>query len=878
MKCSLRLFMTAALLAIFMFITNGAANSELVENHLFAPNTPSLGIYHQEFHRTSINKDPDLTEGYNSLTEFKFSKAIKSLNKAAHNDSLDKVTRAEAYTYLGYTYMNIRDTKHCLEALKKSISLNPNNPLAYYFLAHEYFLNGDFSATEEYLKKAIEIHPKFVSAMRMLAELYKDQGELAKSAEYYQKIIEIFPNSGYFHYQYYKIQNQLKNYDEAETSLKTLIKLQPKYRPNYLNLGEIYISEGKKDRNKLDKALQEFDYILKITPDESRAFEGKAKVYFEKGDYDTAMVLAKHANDLSPGNAFVKALIADIRAAKDKELKKNLSWAAVCIGFLLAGIALAYFIISNYRKKYVISVIHNFNHSVDDIYDLETLVNYLLNFFLDLGGSPKGVFLLFNRQNNELSLEDFRAIDEEKLTSFNIFAGGDMTNWITTLKRYILTVDEVSKDPKFEVVFPSLKDRLKSLGLKYIIPIRDKNSLLGIVALDEFQARGKVLPYENDLLMPLVTTSAQSLSALTLYQISMSDETTGVYNKRYFMQNLNLELRRAERYEQPLSVIVLDLDDLKRVNTTYGYEQGDLLLRETGAIIRQNVREGIDIAARTGGEEFSIILPSTDADRVLTTAERIRRSVQECRFPGFPEGSKEKVTISLGTATYPAATNSEKSLVERAQAALTLAKRSGKNKICTAEKTEEPGKVVETGIISESGETQTAASSQARTAVQMVDSLMDETGFFSRSFFDERYSGEVRRAERSSNPCSLILMKPDLELSESERSGVFKEVSRIFKANLRRGIDVPARYDRDTLAILIPEADQHKTSQIARRIKALIDKQDLKAGQQKVTFSFGISNFPNVGRTEESFLDTARQALRMCQQMGGDRALIATPV
>jgi diguanylate cyclase (GGDEF)-like protein len=838
------------------------AASELVENHLLAPNTPSLGIYHQEFHQTNINRDSDLTEGYKSLTEFQFSRAIKFLNKSAHNNSLSKNARAEAYTYLGYAYMNLRDTKHCIEALKKAISLNPNSPMSYYFLAHEYFLNGDFAATEDYLKKAIAIHPKFVSAMRMLAELYKDQGQLAKSAEYYQKIIEIFPNSGYFHYQYYKIQSQLKNYEEAETSLKTLIKLQPKYRPNYLNLGDVYISEGK-----LDKAIQEFDYILKITPDESRAYEGKAKVFYKKGDFDTAMALAKLANELSPGNAYVKALIADIKASREKEIQKNLSWAAVWAGFIIAGIALAYFTISYYRKKYVISVIHNFNHSVDDIYDLETLVNYLLNFFLDLGGSPRGVFLLFNRQNNELSLEDHKGLTEEDLNSFNIFAGGDMTNWITALKRQILTVDEVSKDPKFEVVFPSLKDRLRTLGLKYIIPIRDKNSLLGIIALDEFQARGKVLPYENDLLMPLVTTSAQSLSALTLYQISMSDETTGVYNKRYFMQNLNLELRRAERYEQPLSVIVLDLDDLKRVNTTYGYEQGDLLLRETGAIIRQNIREGIDIAARTGGEEFSVILPSTDADRVLTTAERIRRSVQECRFPGFPEGSKEKVTISLGTATYPSNSATEKSLVERAQIALTQAKRTGKNRICTSEQSEEPGQMT--------GSTGTAP---AKTSSQVVESLMDETGFFSRSFFDERYTGEVRRAERSSNPCSLILMKADLELSESERSGVFSEVSKIFRSNLRKGIDVPARYDRDTLAILIPEADQHKTSQIARRIKSLIDKQDLKAGEQKVTFSFGISNFPNVGRTEESFLDTARQALRMCQQMGGDRALIATPV
>jgi len=858
----MKLFYRILLLLTLIVLFSGTAHGEIVSSHFFSPNTPSFGIYQQEFMKTYINLNPDLTRGYNLLVNCEFQKAIAVLNKVAHDEKLDNKIRSEAYAYLGYAYMNLRDTVHCLEATKKSVELNPENALAYYITAHEYFLSGDFKATEEYLKKAIEIHPKFVSAMRMLAELYKDKGDLKKSAEYYQKIIEVFPNSGYFRYQYYKIAMKLHNWDEAEKTLDKMIELQPKYRTNYLSRGDVYIKQGK-----LKKAEDEFNFILKQTPRESRAFQGRARIYYKRKEWNRALAQAQIALQLSPKNIYIKQMIADIKIDRDAERKEKMKWILVIAGILAVGAVIAYFILARHRRKYVLSVIQNFNRSVDEIYDLDTMTNYLLSFFMDIGASPRGILLLFNRQNNELYVKESVGFEEDLSLSFNIFAGADMTNWLAEQKRYIMKMDEVVKDPRFDTVFPSLKDRIQVLGLKFILLLREKNSLIGLVALDEFRARGRIVPYESDLLMPLSTTSSQALSTLLLYEISVSDETTGVFNKKYFKQNLHLEVKRAERYKQPVSLVVVDIDNIKDINDKFSAAFGDIILKELGGILRKTIRESIDIASRTGGKEFSLILPSTESDKAHAAAKRLRKAVQDYEFPRPPGENQIKVTVSLGVATFPIHSTTERGLVEKAHQALFLAQSKGENRVCMAELVEEPGFLLDS--------TEMAA---IKTQGAMAGHLRDETGFYAREYFKERYSGELRRSERNSQSCSLILVKPDMELSETERIGIFKEMALIFFANLRRGIDVPARFDRDTIVVLIPDADQHKAAGIARRLKLLVDKSTPLSGEQRVTFSFGISNYPNLGRTEESFLEAALQALRMCQQSGGDSALIATPL
>lgn len=868
MTCFRKYALITIIAMIFCLAAVSGIDAELVSNHFFSPKTPSLGIYQQEFKETQINRNPQLTLAYNLLVDFQFTRAIKILNKVAHDEKLDNKIRGEAYCYLGYAYMNLRETVNCIEALKKSIDFDKNNALAYYFLAHEYYLNGDFKATELYLAEAVKIHPKFISAMRMLAELYKDKGELDKSADLYQKIVELVPNSGYFRYQYYKICLKKQDWDEAEKTLQAMIKLQPKYRTNYLNLGEVYIKQGK-----LDKALKEFNYILDKTPNNSQAFEGKARILFKKGELDRAEAMAKQSYKSSPDNTSVRSLLMDIQEAKKEELKKNLRTA----GFGLAGLAvlglLAYFIISHRRKQYVISVIQNFNRSLDEIYDIDTLSHFLLHFFLDLGGSGKGIILLFNRQNNELSVkenEGFETEEGKEFQNFNVFAGSEITNWLAHNKKNILTMEDIAKDALFEVVFPSLTERLKNLKLKYIILLKEKGALVAFLALDDFTSPGRIVPYESDMLNTLSTTSAQSLLALSLYEISVTDETTGLFNKRHFMQSLSQEIKRAERYKQPLSLIIADVDNLKRINENYGTERGDMVLRELAEIFKDSIREGIDLVARTGGGQFSVIIPSAGADAGYAAAERLRQAAQNYVFPASTGVSGERMTMSFGTASFPDHAGSSKTLISKAEEALTFAKRTGKNKVFMAEQ------LLEQPVLM--GKDGTGSLEKAQS---ISPTLLDDSGLYNRAYFNERFTGEIRRSERSSKPCSLILVRADEELSPEDRKEVNHELAKIFRANLRRGIDVPALYDRNTVALLIPESDQHKATVVANRMKILVDNSPAFAGEEegtRLTFSFGISNYPSLGRTEESFMVAAHQALIMCQQMGGNTVMIASPL
>ncbi|MEK7851216.1 MAG: GGDEF domain-containing protein, partial [Deltaproteobacteria bacterium] len=163
--------------------------------------------------------------------------------------------------------------------------------------------------------------------------------------------------------------------------------------------------------------------------------------------------------------------------------------------------------------------------------------------------------------------------------------------------------------------------------------------------------------------------------------MAITDELTKLYNHRYFVKSLNEELKRAGRYKQDLSLIMIDVDSFKNYNDTHGHLKGNDVLKEIARILAETVRD-VDIVARYGGEEFSIILPQTDKEKAVLTAERIRAAVE--RF-GFYKGETQpggKVTISMGVAMFPHDGKASSDVVGRADEALYQAKREGKNRVC----------------------------------------------------------------------------------------------------------------------------------------------------------------------------------------------------
>jgi diguanylate cyclase (GGDEF)-like protein len=177
---------------------------------------------------------------------------------------------------------------------------------------------------------------------------------------------------------------------------------------------------------------------------------------------------------------------------------------------------------------------------------------------------------------------------------------------------------------------------------------------------------------------------------VTIERQAMMDSLTGLYNHRYFWERLRNEVARAHRYGQPLSLLMLDLDDFKLVNDRYGHPAGDELLRTVGRALQTQIRQGIDCPARYGGEEFMIILPSTESelesgtlDGAVTTAERIRNTLAGLRAPVADE-AWAGITTSIGIATLPIHAQDAEELVAQADRALYAAKRLGKDRVAVA--------------------------------------------------------------------------------------------------------------------------------------------------------------------------------------------------
>jgi diguanylate cyclase (GGDEF)-like protein len=186
---------------------------------------------------------------------------------------------------------------------------------------------------------------------------------------------------------------------------------------------------------------------------------------------------------------------------------------------------------------------------------------------------------------------------------------------------------------------------------------------------------------ELDLLRSLAGQASLALENVRLHeQVSrqaVTDDLTGLANHGCFQKLLARELEQVRRYHHPVGLIMLDLDDFKTINDTYGHQQGDVVLREIGRVLAENCRE-VDAPARYGGEELAVILPHTGLDGAHAIAERIRREIERLRIPRLDGMGTLSVTASLGVAATDS--GAERELIAEADAALYAAKRAGKNR------------------------------------------------------------------------------------------------------------------------------------------------------------------------------------------------------
>jgi diguanylate cyclase (GGDEF)-like protein len=199
---------------------------------------------------------------------------------------------------------------------------------------------------------------------------------------------------------------------------------------------------------------------------------------------------------------------------------------------------------------------------------------------------------------------------------------------------------------------------------------------------------------ERDVFLYLVGQVSASIANIALHELvseqAVTDELTGLSNNRRFRELIAKEASRASRFGHELSLVMLDIDDFKQVNDTYGHLQGDAVLRSVAGVLDEESR-GVDEPARYGGEEFAVALPETGLDGALELAERVRARIEAKRVPMVDGEGALSVTASLGAATMPGSATDAETLIAAADAALYEAKRAGKNRVSGAAETRAAG-------------------------------------------------------------------------------------------------------------------------------------------------------------------------------------------
>ncbi len=227
-------------------------------------------------------------------------------------------------------------------------------------------------------------------------------------------------------------------------------------------------------------------------------------------------------------------------------------------------------------------------------------------------------------------------------------------------------------------------DLTEKNGALVCIPLQsDSHGDLGTILLHRGE-KDSFTETELELFARIGAQISRVLDKILIYHhtkaLSITDDLTRIFNRRYFNQRFEREIQRAQRYNRALSIIMVDIDFFKQFNDTYGHLVGDEVLRNTARVLEKNLRQA-DIVARFGGEEFVILLPETNKSKARRVAEKLRSAVEKHRFKA--EGNEEKlqITVSLGVASFPEDSLKAENILAHADKALYMAKAAGRNQV-----------------------------------------------------------------------------------------------------------------------------------------------------------------------------------------------------
>lgn len=324
-----------------------------------------------------------------------------------------------------------------------------------------------------------------------------------------------------------------------------------------------------------------------------------------------------------------------------------------------------------------LSLLYDFSQQVSMTLEVDELFNVVEKLIGDTLGFGEFAFLVFEEEGQHLVVKVARGFPgQARVRGMSFKAGEGITGRVLTGGKTIY-IPDTGLDPDYLYY----KGERREDGSFLSIPLVFRKKVVGV--LNFFRSgRDRFSAGEIHFLNTLAVELAIALVNARLYsrtrELSVRDELTQLYNRRHFQQILPLEIKRCQRFDKPLSLLMVDIDHFKEYNDAYGHLAGDERLKEFVRLIGPRIRE-VDFFARFGGEEFVLILPNTTKEDGARVAKKLMTLVQDHRFAG-PDAAG-KMGISIGLACYPDDAEMMEDLIDAADTALYEAKRRGRGQV-----------------------------------------------------------------------------------------------------------------------------------------------------------------------------------------------------
>ena len=330
-----------------------------------------------------------------------------------------------------------------------------------------------------------------------------------------------------------------------------------------------------------------------------------------------------------------------------------------------------------------LSVLYDISKAISQIDDMNQLLLEILDKAIQRVGAQKGSIMLYAADQDLLRVQVVRGLPDKRTEDeincgekkCKTFRPGEGVAGTVFETRKVYVANNTGRDEKYQ----HAKD--SNVSSIVCLPLLIDDEAIGVINITNKQD-STFIDEDIEILAAIGNQAAVTIRKADLYQLAITDELTKLFVRRFFFRRMDEELRRQQRYKTHISVLMLDIDHFKKFNDTYGHEMGDEVLKAVARTLTAQARE-VDVVARHGGEEFTVLLPETDLEGARVAGERFRVAIEALEVPH--ESGTLKVTMSFGAAQASDDTPKGDDLLRNADVALYQAKAQGRNRVVTWE-------------------------------------------------------------------------------------------------------------------------------------------------------------------------------------------------